>query len=161
MVDNRTEILNALVTALTPVGLDIYSFVPNDMTKPYIYIGDLFFEELQNKDAARLRGIVTIELVTGTNAWIGSFIKPLEWYNSIKYYIKPFKTATLLDNMVYLRLSSDTGLEQINEKERVFVGTLQYEFEIQQEPSIIEAYYNRVTADGGIIESLNCLINIY
>ncbi len=162
MQDNRFDILSALVEVLKPIGLQVYSYVPNDMTKPYIYIGDIFFEELPNKDAFRLLGYVTIELITGSNEWLGSLKQPMEWYNDIKMAIKPRKTTVLIENMVYLRLDLDSGVQQFSESQRVYSATLQYEFQIQQAETWadnVDAYINRVINYGGIVEASECLYN--
>lgn len=160
MEDNRYEILEALVDRLTPIGLPVYSVVPQDFTKPYIYIGDLFFETLDNKDAFLLGGVLTVELLTGSNEWIGSISVPLSWWNDIKLALKPRKRSVLIPKMVYMRMSLDTGIEQMTSTARNYIGTLQYEFQLQQGISWADqvcAYVQRVLSDGGTIESIECV----
>ncbi len=160
MFDNRYDILAALVTRLTPIGLPVYSVVPQDMSQPYIYIGDLFFEELPDKDGFLLGGMLTVELLTGSNEWLGSIEQPLKWYNDIKLALKPYKKFVLIDKMIYMRMDLDTGLEQLTPTDRIYAATLQYEFQLlQSKPwhDVVCEYVKRVQLDGGTVEAVACL----
>ncbi len=160
MYDNRYNILAALVTRLTPIGLPVYSVVPQDMSQPYIYIGDLFFEEMPYKDGFLLGGTLTVELLTGSNEWLGSIEQPLKWYNDIKLALKPYKKFVLIDKMIYMRMDLDTGLEQLTPTDRIYAATLQYEFQLQQSKpwhDVVCEYVQRVQLDGGTVEAVECL----
>ena len=134
MIDLRYEMMKALKTRLDFVdaSLEVFSDIPDDYPNPFIYLGNIQYEEIQNKDNFLYRGIVTVELYTGTSKWIGSIKEPIDWLNTINYRMKTSKTD--FPTIPYFRLgmwklSSNTGLQRISTTEKLYVGTIQYSFE--------------------------------
>lgn len=137
MRDPRRELLTELVTVLTPIGLPVYSFVPDQTEEPYIFIGEVLQEENNvNKDDFNTINIFSVELYTGTNEWTDSLLIPLGWINDIKIALQPYKGYVMdigpIFNMVYLRLENDQGLTQGDAVKKIYYCFMQYECEIQQ-----------------------------
>lgn len=130
---------------LAPIGLDVFSFVPSNHDKPYIYIGDISYgPEEANKDRFRVNGIATVELFTGTLNPRGSIIQELTWLDEIKVALQPTK-GFVLDIYPYFSMTTwtienDTGLYVIDQKERVYAAAIQYGFEQEQLYTQVEAY---------------------
>ncbi len=157
MKDPRYNIYEELVNTLSVVGTPAYTVIPSNSDKPFIYLGDIQFSEIQDKSGFLTEGFASIELYSGSNEWVGSIEPLLNTLFEIKYYLQPYK-GSVIDlkpefDMVYWKLSSDTGLIQYSTTERLHVATLQYTFKIKE----AEGYISRVLRDDGIIEAINCL----
>ena len=154
--DPTKAILKALFETLEPVGLPVYSFVPNDTSNPYIFIGDIQLNENQTA-CFIVSGTFTVELYTGSNSWVNSLDVPLTWAQDIKTALKQDKGSVLDVNpthtMIYMRMDNDSGLQQYSNIERLFVDTIQYEFELQQNTG----YVYRVEQAGGIVDNPECV----
>jgi len=155
--DPTKKILSALYQTLSGITeANTYSFVPSNKDKPYIYIGDIQLIE-QKVSCFVLSGTLTVELFTGTNRWTGSLETPLEISSRIKWYMKRDKNSILnlspTHTMIYMRMVNDSGLQQISNIENLYINTIQYEFELQQNPG----YTERVITDHGILESPDCI----
>ncbi len=134
MRDPRFVILEQLNSKLSTLLIPVYSVIPDDTPTPFVYIGDIQLSEIQNKTHFQLGGFATIEVYSGTNAWVGSIAPLLTSLDNIKVALRPNKNSVLdlspKFNMSYWKLQSDTGLIQYSTTERLFVATLQFSFEI-------------------------------
>lgn len=134
--DPTKTILKSLYSTLSVIqDINVYSFVPNNKENPYIFIGDIQLTE--NKTSCfTISGTFTIELFTGTSGWTGSIEKPLDISSQIKSLMKPNK-GSILDllpdhKMIFMRMINDSGLQQISNIEKLYINSIQYEFELQQ-----------------------------
>lgn len=156
MQDIRANILGALSTALSPTGLGVYSFVPDNTSKPFIYIGEIELTQAPNKSNFYQEGTVMVTLYTGDAGWSGSLSQPLSWLNEIKVRLQYQVAHKLLPQMTYWMLLNDTGLENISDTERQYIANLQYEFHYAQPLT----YPDRVVNDGGVVENyVTCVLN--
>lgn len=157
MKDPRNRLLRQLVSRLTPVGLPIFSTVDLNSANPYIYIGDIQLSEVDNKTTWMQSGTFTVELFTGTSAWTGSLLEPISWIFDIKNALQTIKTDVLeLDpthQMIYMKLQNDSGLQNYSSSQKMYIGSLIYEFQIIE----LVYYEERVENDGGTIESITCI----
>lgn len=157
MKDSRHSIYEQLFDLLKPVGVPTYSVIPNNIDKPFIYLGDIQFTEGQDKSGFLVTGFASIELYSGSNEWTGSLVPLLDNLYMIKYYLQPSKGFTLdlspFFSMAYWTLSSDTGLLQYSTTERLHVATLQYRFALKE----ATGFATRVATDNGIMEALACI----
>ncbi len=155
--DPTKSIFKSLYETLSGItGVTTYSFVPNNKENPYIFIGDI--QLIENKVSCFiLSGTLTVELFTGTNKHISSLSDALDIATDIKYRMKNDKGSILnlkpSHKMIYMRMVNDSGLENISETEKLYIDSIQYEFELQQLPG----YMDRVDSAGGIVESPNCI----
>ncbi len=157
MLDSRTEILKQLKVLLDPIGLPVYSVVPDNEPNPFIFIGGIESQQTQNKGLFETTGTAMIELYTGTREWIGSLDIPLGYLRAIKISLQPYRRF-VLDlsgmSMVYWVLFNDTGLFTISTDKKYYNAVIQYEYEIVSEPT----YIDRVEADGGVVEAWECVL---
>ena len=159
MQELRKEIQRQLTQVLAPIGLDVLSFVPDDHAKPFIYIGDIETQQMPNKSQFELQGTYNVELFTGTQSWVGSLDLPLTYLSNMKLLLQPMGAYVLDLNaigvgMVRQHLFNDTGLFSVSPTERLYSAILQYEFETTQN----QTYFDRVIADGGILEAMQCVL---
>ncbi len=156
MKDIRTQFLKKIYKDLQGVGIPVYSVIPNNEPNPFIYIGDITSGEIANKSQFHTSGTVTVEMFTGTEVYVGSLIEPLSYYNSIKWILKPTKNYTPAlygFNISTWNLDADSGLQQFSSTERMFVGTLLYNFTSTEH----QGYIDRVESNGGTITSIDCI----
>lgn len=128
--------MKKLKEALDPLGIPVFSFVPSNQSGLFIYMGNISTYESQLKDDFLITGILNVTLYTGTNEWIGSLKEPLQYFNDIKVALQPTK-GDVLDlepdfSMIYFKLYGDNGVQQITPTDRIYVGNIQYEFQIGQ-----------------------------
>jgi hypothetical protein len=159
MTDERQPIFEAITTLLDPMVVPVYSFVPANEDHPYIFIGELDTEQVENKSQFEIRGFINVIYFSGTNAPIDSYQTALKHINEMKVRLQPYTSFVLpLDGewgMVFWRKSSDTGIQEITEIERVYTCTVTYEFELTHDLT----YWDRVTLDGGTIEAFDCVLD--
>ena len=134
MADLRYEMLKALKGKLSSISstLKVFSDIPSSYPHPFIFLGDITVEEIQNKSNFLYRGIVTIELYTGTTGWQGSIKEPIGWLNSINTELKSSKSEKLdiaNFNISVWNLTSNTGLQNISTTEKLYTGVIQYRYE--------------------------------
>ena len=157
MKDPRYQLIKKVRELLLPIGLPVFSMIPANNHNPFIFVGGVTTTQLQNKSRFRIGGILTVELYTGTNAWTGSIVEPLEWLDEMKIRLQLLTTSrpAITGNLrvVNWRLESDTGIQPISITEQLYTALIQYRFEVEQ----LEGYYERVTADNGIVEAIDCL----
>ncbi len=156
MKDIRITMLKEVISLLQPVGIEIYSVLPDGLSSPFFYIADITSYEVPNKSSFNIEGQVEIELFTGTNKWVGSLSEPLKNYYDAKYYLQPTKgfTPTLYGfNVSVWTIAADTGLQQYSSTERMFVGTLIFRYVATQDRGYIE----RVEMTDGTVEAIDCL----
>jgi len=155
--DPTTKIIKALYQTLSGITeAATYSFVPNNKKNHYIFIGDVQLIEKQ-VSCFVVAGSFTVELYTGTNGWTGSLTTPFDIAATIKSKIKP-NNNSILDlspshTMIFMRMINDSGLQQISDTEKLYINTIQYEFELQQNPG----YTERVIANNGELENPDCI----
>ena len=141
MRDSRREILKQLIILLEPIGLPVYSVVPDNVPHPFIYIGSIQTQQTLNKQNFEILGTVEVELFTGTNEWSGSLDVPLGYLESIKMILQPSVNFVLpLGSslwMVWWTLFNDTGLFTISSTEKIYSAVLQYEFEISDNTKFV------------------------
>ena len=154
MKDIRAKIYEAITTRLSQMVVPVYSFVPSNEDSPFIFIELSSLEQIQNKSKFYQLGVVDVELFSGTNTYEGSIQTYVQYMNEIKVRLQPYRAFKLVDDMTYWRVMNDGGIQQISDTERVYVGTVQYEFEYQQPYT----YYDRVINDGGTVEAYECVI---
>lgn len=121
---------------LIPVGIPIYSTLPDSSPNPFIFVGEIEVSEADMKSSFLLSASFVIELYTGTQDWTGSISQALSWVNSIKEIIQPTKSS-VIDlspdfQMTTLKLGYDTGLTAYSTTERLYVDRIQYETFINQ-----------------------------
>lgn len=134
MKDPKGKILTALTTLLTPVGLPVYSVIPDNTDSPFIYIGDIELNEIPNKSEFTNNGSVAIELYSGSSKWTDTIAPLLIYVNDIKMAIKPTKSYVLdLEpdfSCVTWFMQYDSGLTEYSTTERLFIDRIQMEFNI-------------------------------
>ena len=134
MKDPKFKILEQLKTLLDPIGLPVFSVIPDNEPDPFIYIGDIEAEETPNKSRFNNMGSVAIELYSGSEKWTDSIAPLLVYVNAIKQAIAPTKTF-VLDlspdfQCVTWRMQYDSGLTEYSTTERLFIDRIQMEFNI-------------------------------
>ena len=72
MKDTRHNILTAIYDLLDPLGLPVYSIIPDNEPEPFIYLAEIDTQELPGKDFFVYGGTVAVELYTGTQEYTGS-----------------------------------------------------------------------------------------
>lgn len=134
MRDPRFRILEQLTARLSGLDTDVYSVLPANTATPFIYIGEVQLGEVENKSKFTLEGFVTVELYGGSQEWVGSIAPLLTELDNIKVALQTDKSDTLdltpLFDMIYWKLSSDSGLLQYDTTDRLYVATLQYTFKV-------------------------------
>ena len=128
MEDIRIQLMEWISQQLIPVGVPVYSVVPDDTNFPYIFIGNVSTEELQNKTNFRQQGFVNVEIYFSAGY---SILDGLNLLKEVKALLQPNK-GFYPPFFSSWWLSSDSGFQAINAGNRVYVATIQYRFEYQQ-----------------------------
>lgn len=157
MKDPKYKIYKELVGLLGTIDTPVYTVIPANSDKPFVYLGDIQLTEIQNKSQFFIEGFVSIELYSGSNGYVGSLKPLLDTLYQIKYYLQPNKgfviDLTPQFSVSYWKLSSDSGLIQYSITERLHVATLQYTFKLLE----ASGFASRVDSDNGIMEALDCI----
>lgn len=125
MNDIREELLTYIYNALVPVGIPIYSVVPDNMEMPYIFIGNISTGQTVNKSEFRVQGFVNIELYYRAES---SLVEGLNYLDQTKSLLQPTKDY-IPDFLNEWWLESDVGLQMIDPSNKVYIATIQYRFE--------------------------------
>ena len=142
MRDPRLDIMTTIVSLLEPMSLPVYTTVPNNEANPFIFLGPMNLSQAINKSEFQIIGTIDVELYTGSNSWIGSLLPAYEWLQELKTLLQPNIdfVLPLTDNHMFIwRMNDDSGFTDITETEKLYVATVQYEFELN--PDIITKLY--------------------
>ena len=155
MKDVRQTIYAAITALLEPMAIPSYSFVPSNEGTPFVFFELSALEQIENKSNFYQQGVLDVELFSGTNQSTASIQTYIDYMNEIKVRLQPYIAFKPVNEMTYWRVLNDAGLQQISETERVYVGSIQYEFQMLQSLT----YYDRVVNDGGVVEALDCVLD--
>lgn len=136
MKDFNFDILEQIKLLLDPIGLPIYSDLPDNSDTPFILMLTPTTTELPVKSNFVSGGIVSIELYSGTREWAGTIAPILSYISDIKEALKPNKSFVLdlgpVFQMVTWLLLDGSGLTQYSTDERLYNSRLEYEFTVTQ-----------------------------
>jgi len=146
----REALYNSIVTLLAPMDTPVYSYVPSNLGTSFIFIELTENTQLESKGCFYQGGILDIELYTGNSEWQGSILPMVRIVDQIKRLLQPYPAFKPNAEMTDWRLLSDNGFQQLSDTERVYVASLQYEFEWMPEGSAELVYHQgeQVTQTG-------------
>ena len=161
MRDPRLDIMSTIVSLLEPMSLPVYTTVPNNEANPFIFLGNVNLSQAINKSEFQITGTIDVELYTGSNSWVGSLLPAYEWLQELKRLLQPNIdfVLPLTDNHMFIwRMNDDSGFTDITETEKLYVATVQYEFELN--PNIITTLYNVIFGLDNVVFGLDNVIHI-
>lgn len=165
MISIQKPILKALYSLLSTQSVPVYSLVPDDVSQPFIYIGDIVSEPYDTKCNFHRNGTVNVEVFYKLTEADGSLDAMLDTMQHVKNILQPtpdFVPDVTNDGLAISQW--DLDYEEMpmpfTDDRRLLTAVLQYGFLIGQTAMSADSISNVIHLTDRVMMGTNRVIHI-